>query len=387
MAYARPHKRFEADRTLGWMVAICGSLLAIPAIRPAVEQWTGFPLWWQLPALGVVLCLICLGILGQHLPRGFVLAMWWTLPIANAVLLLTSYAAYRGTDFSGAVPWLWWFEVGFACLLAMVVRPAVAIMGLIVSATAPAISAFVFTEHLTPEILGSALQHLGNIVFVMLVIATKYRLTALTAAERDALSSQGSSLLAAAHRQQAQARALTVHDEVLSTLIAALRLKGENPPELASSARRALKALAPCDGESQDGFETERHLSAESAAQRLARAVTLASDRIRVEQRELDGAVPAKVIDTISLATGEAARNAVRHAGPEAAILCEISVGALGVEVFVHDDGPGFHPDNVSSDRIGVTDGLLGRMEALPGGRALIRQRESGTTVELTWHP
>ena len=52
-------------------------------------------------------------------------------------------------------------------------------------------------------------------------------------------------------------------------------------------------------------------------------------------------------------------------------------------EVFVRDRGPGFDPDEAGTDRRGVRDSIIGRMER-HGGRALIHSTPGhGTEVEL----
>lgn len=54
------------------------------------------------------------------------------------------------------------------------------------------------------------------------------------------------------------------------------------------------------------------------------------------------------------------------------------------VEVFVKDRGPGFDPDRVAPDRMGVRESILGRMER-HGGHAEVRTAPGeGTEVRLT---
>jgi signal transduction histidine kinase len=87
----------------------------------------------------------------------------------------------------------------------------------------------------------------------------------------------------------------------------------------------------------------------------------------------------------ISAATAEALSNSVRHAG-EVYRAMAVTVRPGMVEVEVRDDGPGFDPDRVGADRLGVSGSIIGRMSRLPGGYARIdSDRGRGTTVVLGW--
>ena len=83
-------------------------------------------------------------------------------------------------------------------------------------------------------------------------------------------------------------------------------------------------------------------------------------------------------------AVREALLNAVRHGAPPVAVYLEVTAG--GVEVFVRDHGPGFEPSEVSSDRLGIRESILGRMTR-HGGTARVRRLEEGTEVALTLPP
>jgi signal transduction histidine kinase/phage shock protein PspC (stress-responsive transcriptional regulator) len=83
-------------------------------------------------------------------------------------------------------------------------------------------------------------------------------------------------------------------------------------------------------------------------------------------------------------AVREALLNAVRHGEPPVAVYLEITAG--GVEVFVRDHGPGFEPAEVSADRLGIRESILGRMSR-HGGTARVRRLEEGTEVALTLPP
>ena len=109
------------------------------------------------------------------------------------------------------------------------------------------------------------------------------------------------------------------------------------------------------------------------------------------EVEDLHG-IPVDVVSTgdralddggqaLTRAVREALLNAVRHGAPPVSLYLE--VGPTGVEAFVRDHGPGFEPEDVPEDRLGVRQSILGRMDR-HGGTARVRRLEHGTEVVLT---
>lgn len=80
----------------------------------------------------------------------------------------------------------------------------------------------------------------------------------------------------------------------------------------------------------------------------------------------------------------EALFNAVRHGGTP--VTAYVEIGPSGVEAFVRDRGDGFDLEAVPTDRLGVRQSILGRMER-HGGTARVRRRDDGTEVELRLPP
>ena len=73
--------------------------------------------------------------------------------------------------------------------------------------------------------------------------------------------------------------------------------------------------------------------------------------------------------------------NAARHGGGPVQVYVEC--GPDGVEAFIRDRGPGFDPDAVPADRLGIRESILGRMER-HGGSARVRSTlGEGTEVRL----
>jgi signal transduction histidine kinase len=72
--------------------------------------------------------------------------------------------------------------------------------------------------------------------------------------------------------------------------------------------------------------------------------------------------------------------NAARHGGGPVSVYLEVTEAAA--EVFVKDRGPGFDPDSVPADRLGVRESIIGRMSR-HGGTAAISSGPDGTEVRL----
>ena len=81
-------------------------------------------------------------------------------------------------------------------------------------------------------------------------------------------------------------------------------------------------------------------------------------------------------------ATREAASNAATHSGA-ARIDVFAEVGHGAIEVFVRDLGRGFDPADVDTDRAGVRDSIIGRMERHGGTAEVHSNTGQGTEVEL----
>jgi signal transduction histidine kinase len=79
-------------------------------------------------------------------------------------------------------------------------------------------------------------------------------------------------------------------------------------------------------------------------------------------------------------AAREAMLNAARHGGGAVSVYLEVTDAAA--EVFVKDRGPGFDPDSVPPDRLGVRESIIGRMSR-HGGTAAIISSADGTEVRL----
>ncbi len=100
-----------------------------------------------------------------------------------------------------------------------------------------------------------------------------------------------------------------------------------------------------------------------------------------VEVVAVGDAAMSPPVQSLLAATSEALVNAAKHAGGTITVYCEVEPAS--VSIFVRDRGPGFDPQGIPGDRLGVRESIIGRMER-SGGRAEIRSSGNGTEVRLT---
>ena len=90
--------------------------------------------------------------------------------------------------------------------------------------------------------------------------------------------------------------------------------------------------------------------------------------------------------EALVAAAREALRNAARYAGG-APVVVFAELNASGVEVFVRDDGAGFDPETIPTERRGIRDAIVGRMAAAGGSATVESAPGEGTEVALRLGP
>ncbi|MGH2875483.1 MAG: sensor histidine kinase, partial [Solirubrobacteraceae bacterium] len=179
-----------------------------------------------------------------------------------------------------------------------------------------------------------------------------------------------------AREQERQRFAAHLHDSVLQTL-ALVQRQAHDPAAVVRLARRQEHAL-------RAWMAGEAELASETLAAALREVVAEVEDEYRITieltaigDRSLDARGEALVA-----AAREALRNVARHA-PGAPVYVFGEIGAEGAEVFVRDEGPGFDPEAVPSERRGIRDAMVGRMAAVGGRAAIESVPGEGTEVVL----
>jgi signal transduction histidine kinase len=176
-------------------------------------------------------------------------------------------------------------------------------------------------------------------------------------------------------RSEARAEmAAHLHDSVLHTL--ALIQRADASPEVVGLARRQERELrawlyrAPAP-------EGRLRPAVEAIATRVEQRHNVPVDVVVVGDAPLDEAANA-LVD----ACQEAALNAARHSGaPLVSVYVEVEPDEL--TGFVRDEGKGFDPDQVPTDRRGIADSIRGRIRRHGGTVTILSSPGEGTEVQL----
>ena len=104
---------------------------------------------------------------------------------------------------------------------------------------------------------------------------------------------------------------------------------------------------------------------------------------LRIED---EASLPSKVTRNIAEATREAVRNVAKHV-PGGTAQVTVRTSGSGCTVVISDWGPGFDPSEVPRSRMGIKEGIHGRMAEVGGHATIHSDIVGGTAVTLTWNP
>jgi len=178
--------------------------------------------------------------------------------------------------------------------------------------------------------------------------------------------------------QERAEMAAHLHDSVLQTLTLIQRHpeRSDEVVRLARRQERELRAwLKDPDGDLGAGTLTQR---LRAVADQIEDDHGVTVDAVFVGDTHMDDD-----LRPLLQASGEALRNAARHAGvSEVSMYAE--VGPEGVEVFVRDRGRGFDTTQLPADRRGIAESIRARMLRAGGSAALRSEPGRGTEVRLS---
>lgn len=205
-------------------------------------------------------------------------------------------------------------------------------------------------------------------------------------AREKAVAAYAAAAAVSASEEERIAMGALMHDSVLAALIAAERASSDRERTLAvGMAREALTRLAnaeasiACEG-------NERPVVRARVVSELRRTLSEQGVDAVVEERGAPTEIPGRVAHAMVLAARQAIGNALMHAAGRGLHIVVESKTPRGVTLSVLDAGPGFDPEDIGEDRLGIRASIVARMAAIAGSSRIISD-EHGTTVELSWEP
>lgn len=203
-------------------------------------------------------------------------------------------------------------------------------------------------------------------------------------ARSRAVETYAAAAAASAAEEERVAMSALMHDSVLAALIAAERARTERERDLAvAMSREALTRLANTEASiAQEG--SDEPISRPQIVAELRRTLSEQGVDAVVEERGLAAEVPGKVARAMVLAARQAIGNALAHAGGRGLHVIADSASPDELTLTILDAGPGFDPDDIGEDRLGIRASIVARMAAV-AGTSEIRTDADGTTVVLGW--
>lgn len=370
-------------RTIGQLIAASGLLLTVANAPGALAQTASFAPAWTAGAIACVAVMIALTIGARRLAPAVLTTLWVTVPVVGAVLLLTWAVAYGGDDIDVVDPWVRGLLPAFICFPLLVMPSAAAVGTAVLFCLLPGISTVIFLGAPTSLFAVNTVAHLGNLMFLAIMLGLLHRLQDVYARETELREARRREVWAHTHAERQRAVARVVHDEVLATLTAASRVTGSPPPVLRAAATDALAALSSSVTAPMAGDEAAPVIE---CARTIQSSLSDLPAEVRLVTAETDGMMPTLAASAFALAAAEAIRNAVRHAGtvPRVTISVASEPGEL-LRIDIDDDGDGFDHHALPATRLGVRESIVGRVEDVGGACIIASSAGKGSSVSLRW--
>lgn len=378
------------ERILSTVAAIGSAALGAQAMIEAITRLSrpdAPRLGVMILVFGPLLCMIVACLVG----RGIKLAAGvFTVSYALA-LLLWPIVADRSAGAPSSQPWIF-FLVNIGVVAAMLAFPPR--IQLLWALTLPVLYGYVRLVQGGFEQswwISTGFDVSFTIILGTVIIALAWMFRQVAAgvdeARSHAVDGYASAAAASAAEEERLAMSALMHDSVLAALIAAERADSDRERTLAvAMAREALTRLANTEASiAQEG--SDEPVACTQIVAELRRTLSEQGADAVVEERGVAGAeVPGKVARAMVLAARQAIGNALAHAGGRGLHVIAEAVDADRFRVTVLDAGPGFDPDVIGEDRLGIRASIIARMAAVAGTSEIVSDAD-GTTVVLAWEP
>lgn len=220
----------------------------------------------------------------------------------------------------------------------------------------------------------------------ILVIITMLRAAATAVDAAQATALEGYAHAVRAHAMEAERVRVDaiVHDSVLTTLLYAARADTPEAQRLAvTMASNAVGHLRDAALVSPDDGSAVRvsalALSTRAAIEELEGGFEVTASRLGTRS------IPAVAAEAVKAAALQAAVNSVNHAGSGVQRTARMTAHHGGIQIVISDNGRGFDPLLVPSERLGVRVSIQERVAAAGGSADVESAPGAGTTVVIRW--
>lgn len=355
----------------------------VPASLAAADQIQHLAAWWML-VVGGGIVVASIGMMVASF-QGWQLRPFALIYVTVVTFgLITWPAAWQSTEVANSSPWLW-MCLGVASICLAVTTGtgwgfAYAIAsGLLFAAV-----------RMTPS--GQAASMLGafqdmvnlvmnaSVVIVALgVVSNAFKeLDEAEAATRKEATDAAieEALLEERHRLDG-----IVHDEVMTTLVAAAHAPGD--VHVAQQAQRAVDRLAQAEAPT----EARLPVTGDQLSWLVTDVVSALVPQAKFVSSIEHLAVPQQVASTLGMVVREVALNVAKHSHADEVEVTLSSPEKGAVHISIADNGVGFTPELVPKRRLGLQVSVVYRMWAIGGTAEIHSSPGHGTVVNLNWSP
>jgi len=355
----------------------------IPASLAAVGQAQYLASWWMIIVGGGIVVasigMMIASFLGWKL-RSFALVYVTVVTFG----LITWPAAWQSQEVAQSSPWLW-MTLGVAAIcLAVTTGTGWGFAYAIASGLLFAV------VRMTPSgqsasLLG-AFQDMINLVMNASVVIVALGVVSNAFKELDEAE--------AATRKEATDAAIEealleerhrldgiVHDEVMTTLVAAAHASSDN--HISQQAQRAVDRLAQAEAPT----EARLPVTGDQLTWLVTDVVSALVPQARFVSEINELAVPQQVASTLGMVVREVALNVAKHSQATEVEVRLRSPEKGAITITISDNGVGFTPELVPKRRLGLQVSVVYRMWAIGGTAEIHSSPGAGTTVILSWTP
>lgn len=380
------HRRILAVATgLGTVIFSLLAWAAIVEQEPLLLPWVYVPLTALFCGLPILLVP-----LGLWAPLGWVVAVCRAHTVVAVVILLAWAPAMTSPELVGdRAPWVLNTLAVAAATSVLAWPPVVTWVYVIALSVGGAVLRYVV---LGSGDLGIPIQDcismLGFCLIITAILLVTLRAGTAQDEALDAALAEARTAAEAQSRARQRARfGSLVHDEVITTLIAATRSAPGSSGASSAVAQSAARAVRRLDEFVVGGPEAAEFTPATLAVQLRSSATAWATGiRFSGSLEAFEHAIPAPAALAMTGALAEAVRNSVRHAG-SGPVRRRVAFAATAdaVSVSLSDDGGGFDVRRVAPQRLGIRASIVGRMTAAGGSATVSSSPGRGTDVTLSW--